>query len=175
MQKVKLPKQVDPVKSASKRSDYQGVYEAKDMVRLGEAVDQVLQDIAISLKFDTDAQGLTFFEGRLQTSVTLQCQRCNEHYVHDIDTEFCFCPITEQDDVDELPDAYEPVELNEHGEINLLELFEDELILTLPIVAMHPEGQCARGDEDMSFGEIEPADVQESPFAVLKELKRNQE
>ncbi|UAA40405.1 23S rRNA accumulation protein YceD [Paraneptunicella aestuarii] len=175
MQKVKLPKQVEPFKSASKRSDYKGIMLAHDMLRLNEAVDQVLDDIAITVKFDTDAQGLTYFEGNLQTTVSLICQRCNESFVHNVDVDFCFCPVTDSDNVDEIPETYEPVEVDEFGEINLLELFEDELILSLPIVAMHQEDDCKMGNESLSYGSIEPEQEKPNPFAVLKELKRNQE
>ena len=79
----------------------------------------------------------------------------------------------EQEDIDELPEVYEPVEVNDHGEINLLQLFEDELILSLPIVALHAEEDCDIKQDEMSFGEIEPADERPNPFAVLKELKRD--
>lgn len=175
MQKVKLPKQVDPFKSAAKRSGYEGMMLAKDMHRLKEAVGGVLEDVTISVKFDTDAQGLTFFEGRLQTRVSLVCQRCNDSFEHIIDTHFCFCPVRDAEIMEEIPERYDPVEVDEFGEIDLLGLFEDELILSLPIVAMHKEEDCAMGKNDMSYGEIEPEESKPNPFAVLKELKRNQE
>ena len=40
----------------------------------------------------------------------------------------------EQESDDIIPEAYEPVEVNDHGEVNLLQIFEDELLLSLPIV-----------------------------------------
>ncbi len=175
MPNVKLPKQVEPHKSALKRSDYQGVMVAADMVRLGEAVNAVLDDVTVALRFEIDAQGLTYFHGTLQTSVSLICQRCNEPFDLSIDHQFCYTPVNEGDDLDEIPEAYDPVELNEHGEINILELFEDELMLSLPIVPMHDEKDCKVKSEGLSFGNIEPAEKRPNPFAVLKELKRNQE
>lgn len=175
MSNVKLPKQVDPNKSALKRSDYVGVMVAADMVRLNEAVLETLDDISIELKFEIDAQGLTFFHGNLRTRVSLECQRCNEPFEQSIDVSFCYTPIKEGQSVEDIPEAYDPVELNEHGEINLLGLFEDEILLSLPIVAMHSPEQCKVKDSELSFGKIEPVVEQPNPFAVLKELKRNQE
>ena len=175
MQKVKLPKQLDPVKSAAKRSDYKGVMLSSDMERLTEAVAGVDELIEIEVKFDKDAQGLTFFQGQLATSVELICQRCNGILSQPIHVSFCFSPVQgqQQDVIDELPEVYEPVEVNDHGEINLLQLFEDELILSLPIVALHAEEDCDIKQDEMSFGKIEPADERPNPFAVLKELKRD--
>lgn len=175
MQKVKLPKQLDPVKSAVKRSDYKGVLVSSDMSRLQETVAGVDEFIDVEVKFDIDAQGLSYFSGELSTNVSLVCQRCNEQFAQPVHVSFCFSPVqgSDAEENDELPDVYEPVEVNDHGEINLLQLFEDELILSLPIVALHAEEDCPVKQDDMSFGKIEPADERPNPFAVLKELKRD--
>ncbi|GAB3016356.1 23S rRNA accumulation protein YceD [Bowmanella dokdonensis] len=175
MQKVKLPKQLDPVKNAVKRSEYIGVMMANDMNRLQQAVAAVDQDIEVEVKFEKDAQELTFFSGRLNTEVSLICQRCNESFAHHLEVSFCFSPVRAEQDIDELPEAYDPVEVDDHGEINLLQLFEDELILALPIVPFHAEEDCRVSEEEMSFGKIEPVAERPNPFAVLKELKRDQE
>lgn len=175
MQKVKLPKLIDPVKSATKRSDYQGVVMSLDMERLTGAVASIADTIEAEVRFDKDAQGLNFFQGNLSTSVALICERCGEQFAHSIQVSFCYSPVKgqAQEDIDELPEVYEPVEVNDHGEINLLELFEDELILALPIVALHAEEDCNIKQDQMSYGTIEPADERPNPFAVLKELKRD--
>lgn len=175
MQKVKLPQTLDPVKSAMKRSDYAGVIASKDLVRLMDAVQQCNEFVDVKVKFDKDAQGLVFFHGSMSTDVTLSCQRCNGELAHPISIEFCFSPVQGMDDTDEIPEAYEPIEVNEYGEIDLFQLLEDELILALPIVPLHAEELCTVKEDDMTFGQIAEEDTRENPFAVLKELKRDQE
>ena len=66
------------------------------------------------------------------------------------------CRVLKKKDKDELPDVYEPVEVDDHGEINLFQTLEDELILSLPIVALHAEEDCKQKRDEMSFGKIEP-------------------
>ncbi|WP_416308415.1 23S rRNA accumulation protein YceD [Neptunicella sp. SCSIO 80796] len=173
MQKVKLPLRLDPIKSATQRSNYQGVMLCSDMVRLNQAVAGTAEFVDIDVKFGKDAQGLNVFNGTLSTSVELICQRCNGILTQSLDLSFSYCAVKPKDDLEELPDVYEPVEVNDHGEIDLLQLFEDELILALPIVALHDEQSCNVSKKDMSFGKIEPADERPNPFAVLKELKRD--
>ncbi len=175
MQKVKLPHQVDPVKSAMKRSDYQGVIASKDLVRLCEAVVDCDEFVDAQVQFKKDEQGLTVFDGELSTSVTLLCQRCNEPFKVHLQSTFCFSPVQGSQDAEELPDAYDPVEVNDHGEVSLLQLFEDELLLALPIVPVHAEDECSVSSGDLQFGKIEPEQERPNPFAVLKELKRDQE
>ena len=175
MQKVKLPHQVEPVKSALKRSDYEGVIATKDMARLMGSVVSSDEWVEVKVQFEKDAQGLTVFHGTLDTAVVLLCQRCNEAFDCPLHVDFCFSPVQGQQAAEALPEAYDPVEVGDHGEVSLLQLFEDELILSLPIVPFHAEEVCTVTSDDMQFGEIEPEQKQPNPFAVLKELKRDQE
>ena len=175
MQKVKLPHHVEPVKSALKRSDYEGVIATKDMARLMGSVVSSDEWVEVKVQFEKDAQGLTVFHGTLDTAVVLLCQRCNEAFDCPLHVDFCYSPVQGQQDAEALPEAYDPVEVGDHGEVSLLQLFEDELILSLPIVPFHAEEVCTVTSEDMQFGEIEPEQKQPNPFAVLKELKRDQE
>ena len=109
------------------------------------------------------------------SEILFQYERCNEAFDCPLHVDFCFSPVQGQQDAEALPEAYDPVEVGDHGEVNLLQLFEDELILSLPIVPFHAEEDCAITSDDMQFGEIEPEQRQPNPFAVLKELKRDQE
>lgn len=173
MQKVKLPHQIDPVKSAAKRSDYVGVIAAKNMERLQQVVVSSDDYINVNVQFIKDEQGLTVFRGRLGVVVSLLCQRSNEVFNHELNIEFCFSPVQGDEDYDSLPTAYDPVEVDEHGMVNLLQLFEDELIVSLPLVPRHPEADSRVTDKDLQFGTLKPENERPNPFAVLKELKRD--
>jgi uncharacterized protein len=173
MANVKLPKKLDPNKSAQKRSSYDGVYFAGEMLRYSSAVVAVQAEVPVKVEFLKDAQSLTYFKGEMHSQVQLICQRCNEVFDHSVHTEFCFTPVQGTEQTDVLPDAYEPVQVDDHGEVNLFELLEDELILSLPIVPLHSQNECPVKAENMQFGKIEPEPVRENPFAVLKELKRD--
>ncbi|MFC3914184.1 23S rRNA accumulation protein YceD [Pseudaeromonas sharmana] len=171
MQKVKLPIKIDPVRCAAKRLDYVGVVERAQFVRLAESVVDVLDDVDAELSFGTDAQGLTVMQGHAQALVSLECQRCGDAFNHQCDITFTYTPLTTKVAEDELPEAYEPIEVDENGEIDLHELLEDEIILSLPIAPMHAEHECKRGGMQMTWGKIEPADERPNPFAVLNSLK----
>ena len=175
MQKVKLPHQIDPVKSATKRSDYQGVFATKDMERLSDSVVSSDDYVNAAVQFVKDSQGLTVFRGNLNVKVTLICQRSNVAFEHPLNVDFCFSPVQGDEELELLPEVYDPVEVDEHGMVNLLQLLEDELILSLPLVPRRAEDDCGVSDEDLTFGKLEPEHERPNPFAVLKELKRDQE
>ena len=175
MANVKLPKKIDPIKSAQKRSSYDGIYFAHEMKRFTSAVASAQDEVPVKVEFLKDAQGLTLFKGEMASDVQLICQRCNQLLDHSVQTEYCYTPVQGHEQTDQLPDAYEPVQVNDHGEIDLLQIIEDEIILALPLVAMHDEQDCKRQSDKMSFGKVEPAEERPNPFAVLKELKRDEE
>jgi uncharacterized protein len=170
---VKLPKKLDPNKSAQLRSKYDGVYLASEMLRYSSAVAAVDAEVSVKVEFLKDAQSLTYFSGEMHSQVQLICQRCNQVFDHSVHTEFCFTPVQGTEATDLLPDAYEPVQVDDQGEVDLFELLEDELILSLPLVPLHSQQECSVKADNMQFGDIEPGPVRENPFAVLKELKRD--
>ncbi|WP_413110523.1 23S rRNA accumulation protein YceD [Thaumasiovibrio sp. DFM-14] len=173
MQKVKLPLTVDPSRAAQKRSDYNGIIGAELLERLAVSSYSVNSDASVTLTFDIDKQGLIVVHGVAEVTVDLACQRCGEPYTHHYEVEFYYSPLRKPEQADELPEAYEPIEIDENGEINLLQLVEDELIVALPQVAMHDEVDCKVSSDNLVFGEIPSADERPNPFAVLESLKQS--
>ncbi|KKD01279.1 MULTISPECIES: 23S rRNA accumulation protein YceD [Photobacterium] len=173
MQKVKLPLTVDPVRAAQKKLDYDGIIKAELLERLAESASSVLSDANVTLSFDFDQRHIAFMRGHADVDVMLTCQRCQEEFQHHYRVDFCYSPLLRPEEADEFPEAYEPAEVDENGEINLLQLIEDELILELPQVPMHDEADCSVSASGMSFGEIPVADERPNPFAVLKNLSKS--
>ncbi len=172
MKKVKLPVTVDPIRIAQQRLDFNVLVEAKRLCRIIEATSGMPSDAQVSLSFGVDVQGLVTIQGKVSLSVTLECQRCGETFEYPCNTEFRYSPVKNDSQVEDLPEAYEPIELDENGEIDPIAIIEDEVIVNLPLVALHAEEDCSVNPHDMTFGEIEPADEQPNPFAALSKLKR---
>jgi uncharacterized protein len=58
---------------------------------------------------------------------------------------------------------------SDDGYIDIAEVVEDELILALPLVAMHEDTAC---NENWRASELQvETPVKENPFAVLQQLK----
>ena len=175
MQKVKIPLAVDPFRSAQKRVDFEGILAIKQLERLAEATQGLISDADVVLSFDIDEQGLKILRGRVEVDVNLECQRCWGLFPHHCKIEFVYSPVFNEDQVSNLPDAYEPAFVDENGEISLVQIIEDELLLALPQVAMHEAKDCKIDANNMVFGEIPLADERPNPFAVLQSLKQSNE
>ena len=139
--------------------------------RLAESTQSVTRDANVTLSFDLDQRRIAFMRGSADIEVMLTCQRCQEGFKHEYRVEFCYSPLLKPEAADDLPEAYEPADVDENGEINLIQIVEDELILELPQVAMHEEADC-KASGNMTFGEIPVADERPNPFAVLKNLSK---
>ncbi|WP_330982039.1 MULTISPECIES: 23S rRNA accumulation protein YceD [Enterobacterales] len=172
MQKVKLPLTLDPVRTAQKRLDYAGVYTPEQVERLAEFVVSVDSDVECDMTFAIDNQRLAVIKGEAKVAVTLECQRCGKPFPHAVHTTYCFSPIKNDEQAEALPEAYEPIQVNEFGEIDLRALVEDEIILSLPVVPVHDSEHCEVSDADMVFGELPEEAQKPNPFAVLASLKR---
>ncbi|WP_439241462.1 23S rRNA accumulation protein YceD [Lonepinella sp. BR2474] len=173
MQKVKLPLTTDPVKDAQRRLDYDGYYAVSQLERLGQSVLNVLNDAQVRLSFFIDPQKLVVIKGEATVDVELECQRCESPFVQTLRCEFCYSPVKNLDQTDELPEIYEPIEFNEFGEIDLLGVIEDEFILSLPIAPMHSSEHCEVSVVEQVFGELpEELAKKPNPFSVLASLKQ---
>ncbi len=174
MQKVKIPRTVDPAKAAQKRLDYGGIIQPSLFKRLEDTTEGVKRDANVSLSFGHDEQRLVVISGKANVEIDLECQRCNEVFTQACEVRFSYTPVYSEKSEADAPEEYDLVDLNEYGEVDLIQLVEDEFILSLPQVAMHEDADCSVNSDNLVFGEIPEELVEEkpNPFDVLKDLKR---
>ncbi len=173
MQTVKIPVSIDPIRAAQSRLDVQGVVPGRQLKRLNEVCAGDCSDVSVSLECSVDLQGIVYLKGKAVTELTLACQRCMTPFSTKVTVDFCFSPCGTQAEIDELPEAYDPIECNEIGEVRLHQLIEDELITAIPLIPMHDDKSCYQGSKDMVVGEIKVVQEEEkpNPFAMLAKLK----
>jgi uncharacterized protein len=108
--------------------------------------------------------------------IHLVCQSCLQDCGLDLAQESRFLMVATEAEADAYPiedDQQEPLVASQH--FDLLELIEDEILLSLPLIPKHPEGACQ--PHASSFGEDSAeAGVPEkpqNPFNILKNMKKN--
>lgn len=142
------------------------------MPRLEEEVGEQQGACEVRLDFGIDAQGRRFIDGWLKAGVDLACRRCLEPMPVTVESRFQLGIVTSDVVAAELPNAYEPVVV-ENEQLNLLAVLEDELILSLPQVVYHDEAECSVSRDQLTSGTAsEGSDTPAaSPFDVLRKLK----
>ena len=112
--------------------------------------------------------------GRLAADWGLECQRCLEPMTVSIDEPYELVFVDGEAAAHDLPQELDPVILDENGQIHVVDLFEDELMLHVPPIPRHPElsscGEAARHLVDPDEIEEASEDKRPNPFDALKDL-----
>lgn len=124
------------------------------------------------MELDTDSDNRPYIGGHVQGQLVLECQRCLEDVSEQIDIDFRLVLVKHEDQAKGLPE--DEVLVVDTDSVSLYGIIEDEVMLSLPIVIMHPEQECTATGILKELQEPvvqDQADEKENPFAVLKTLK----
>lgn len=104
-----------------------------------------------------------------QTSLNLECQRCLQPMTVPLDVSRSFCFVHGETTAAELDAESEDDVLALTRALDLRELVEDELLLSLPLVPRH---ESCSPPMPLASAEAEAAEERPNPFAALAALKR---
>lgn len=165
----RLPRQISLFKAAEQKLELSGDFAINQMKRLCQSLEDADGLVSVRLSFGRDIEQFIFIEGHIEANVVLQCQRCLQSMACLIKDKFLLSPVDSEQQQKELPERYEPL-LNDREQCFLLPVIEDELILRLPIVALHDSAQC-NYQEPESQDEFVEETKRDNPFEVLLQLK----
>ncbi|WP_397474355.1 YceD family protein [Pusillimonas sp.] len=123
-----------------------------------------------SLQGEGTTAGRRFIEVRAHAEVTLECQRCLQPFVLPLRVENRLEVVRSPT---ELEDDDETERIVGSPKFDVLELIEDELILSLPSVPKHDVCTSLPGGPEPADQPDEEA-ARPSPFAALEKLKKDQ-
>lgn len=169
-----IPLQVDPRKFADRALAFSGEYPLLSFTRVSELLVDAAGDVKVELSFARDDQGLAVTRLQFETEVRMICQRCLDEVVLPLSDESYFVAVVPGADTSLLPQEYDVLELDEKDKtLDVLALIEEELLLALPIIPMHPEGRCEHPDGYIQSDLGEDETARTNPFSVLAQLKRD--
>jgi uncharacterized protein len=139
----RLPEYLDLPRLAEQAAVVAGQLPNRAMKRLAGGLADDRGETEAELRFGLDPARRPVVSGWARTEVALACQRCLEVYRQPLDAEFRLVLVGSEHEGERLPEGSEPL-LNAQGQVRTAELVEDELILALPIVAMHSDTDGCR-------------------------------
>lgn len=170
----RLPVQIDPIRLAQQGRTFAGRIPVSRLVRLSGLVASDQGEIEVSLDFHKDTRGRHCLKGSVRGTLQLECQRCMKAMKLPIDSRFELILVESDAEADCQGEADE-VFIVESTPLLLTDIIEDELMLSLPLVASHDEPNCElaiQPETETEFDEGEQvADEKPNPFAVLAEFK----
>ena len=165
----KLRRRYQVQKEVSQKGYFEGEIPLSELGRVGELLHSGKSDlqgrkIALKFEFVSNEYEIPMLVGRLETSLELECQRCLNVLEWPMPLDFSLM-IDASDEL--VRDSSVDTLYSEDGFIDIVEVVEDELILAIPLVAMHEDTACS---ENWQVAESETA-IKDNPFAVLQQLK----
>ena len=174
-----LPELLDPRRAAATKAEFAGELPLQSLRRLREMLVDHRGVATYQLRFERDGRGQDIVRGHVEATLKLRCQRCFEELALDVASDVSLALTSGLDEAAKLPPEHEPL-LLEGRLVRASELIEDELILAIPAIPRHAEGQC-RAPLEESSGPDRQADrlghthgpERPNPFAELAILKPN--
>lgn len=172
MKEQQPPERFAPHKLAINRGTIRGVWPLTAFERLTPLLAQTDGSVRCSIEGEIDAARRQLLHISVQAELQVSCQTCFGPMTVPVDTQFTLHVVKHEDDVDEESDI-DPLIVPE-DDYSTLEVIEDELILSLPVVANHEPSACKISaaqlrDDDETLPEVSTS---ENPFAELVRLKK---
>ena len=158
---------VDSIALARDHREVAGKLAIAELQRLHYVLFEPSGEVDYKLTGSVDKDSVAWLRLQFDARLSLLCQRClgpiefREQAVRNFKLVPPGQPLS---DPAEEPDEIE--EIHADGDLDVAGLVEDEMILSLPMVAVHDDGECAAPQATQDDGEIK------SPFSSLSVLKR---
>lgn len=165
-----LPTAIDPIQLAEKGARLTGTLPLKAMTRLTSSCLEDTGTVHVDLTFGRVEGGdVLEMSGTVRAAVRVACQRCLEPMGLELksDTRLLLLRPGEREHLL----TQEADALAVDHPLSLSELAEDELLLVLPMIPMHPPGACPVGAR-LSPAEKQGQTAGRNPFSALDRLKR---
>ncbi|NLZ79191.1 MAG: metal-binding protein [Gammaproteobacteria bacterium] len=128
--------------------------------------------VRVAFEFSRDEQKVAVMQLKLESEVRMICQRCLDEAVIPVSGEYLYAIVVPGTEETHFPQGYDVLEVGEEP-LDLLALIEDELLLSLPIVPMHPPEECQQPAGLIESETSKNAVTRSNPFSVLAQLKRD--
>ncbi len=170
---VLLPETANFVRQVEYRRVIEGIYPLAKLDRLRDQLVSDAGNITAKLEFGNSV-GFDCLKGSVSARLLVECQRCLQPVEIELSGRFKFALIKSEDELELLPEEFEPLML-EAEEQSIIDLIEDELLLSLPMVTVH-ENACSNymtKQNKLVKQAIKTEREAAHPFAALKALKDN--
>lgn len=162
----RLPEFIDPISLAEKHGALKGQLEISSLPRLSDLLYNNEGLVTIDLFFNREGR-LSVVAGTIQADLQLKCQNCLDAVAWTVNHTVNLAVVNSIDAVNRLSENYDPL-LLEQDIIQLRDLVEDEILLSLPIYPKH-QHSCFIANNKSNLQEEAPAS--DNPFSILATLK----
>jgi uncharacterized protein len=158
---------------AGRGHEMAGSVDAARLPRVADRLAPGMAQVRWRIAGMVDASGRPALEVRLDGEVPLECQRCLRTFAWPVAQSTGLLLAHDERELARLDadDAHEVIVAS--APLKMLELVEDELLLTLPFAPHCERADCRTADAEQAARVEETPESARSPFGALAALKRN--
>ena len=190
MPSEKLPQSVTVRKLVDSRAILAGYVVPERLTRVDDAISAFAGNFQVELDFGLNESKKSKIDVHINGDVEMQCQRCLEPVTVAVAIEATLTVAAHDEEARAQIKDYDPILLNDEGVLDIDALIEEEILLSLPVVAMHPEKAAMNSETDSAdqytnqneinhvLAETPVQEIErrsdmgmDNPFDVLKTLK----
>ena len=161
---------IDPARFAREKARVTGVLAVAQLPRLADLLFGREGVVSYAVEGDTSAKGQPVLRINLTADLAVSCQRCLERLPLHLDVRRDLVLVAAVADLDPLEDEDDGTDaIANAGSLDLHDLLEQEIVLSVPMAPRHPEDACGIQPGAATIGEAA------SPFSALARLKRSRE
>ena len=157
---------IDSLDFAGNGRQISGEMPVAELPRLLDVLENPQGILEYTVSGGVDKQGNPLLDVSITGSCWLRCQRCLNGLDHAIRLDSRLL-LRDQASLDALNDEEDVDSILADAHLDVLNLLEEEILLSLPIAPRHELGACQAEDGESKHKE------EKNPFAVLAKLKRN--
>lgn len=170
-----LPTKADLRRLANRHAQFELDTNLQSFPRLADAVIDGDGNVKAAIEFYFDEQGRICVDGKADSQVTMQCQRCLKPMKIEFSSVITLTRVADDEQAQQLPKTRDALYAEDESSVDLNLMLEDELLLALPFVSYHDEAECegVASYQTAELEELEVVEKKENPFNVLAQLKPN--
>lgn len=173
-----LPQYVDTRRIFQQGAELSGKVALQRLPEFRNSLASAQATIAATLQFGMDDSGHRLIAGTVQADVEVTCQRCLSPVGIHMQDQINLAVVNDEAAAARLKPELDPW-ICPDIKLHLAAVVEEQLLLSLPMVCYHAEGECPRTLDytvGASASDDESVDAAgENPFAILQQLKQTKQ
>ena len=167
---MEFPNYINTRKAFDQEMSFQGRVDESRLSRLAELITSPGKlEVEASLQVFRDDNNFRRITGAVKGLMNVCCQRCLDSLELKIYDDINLVIIESENELTNLDPGLEPW-IIEGTHLDLSEIIEEQLLLSMPIVSFHAEGKCSNDSIDGTIRENFDREPRGNPFDVLKTL-----
>lgn len=163
---------IDPIEFVNNASVHRDKIALRELMRLRDVLFSDEGALNYQIKGHVDSNGRPSLKVSIKGDVSLICQRCLNNLVHEVAIENDLCLAKNNAEFDRINEDNSIDAILAVPELDVIDLIEEEIILSLPISPNHEDNQCDPYQSALNKPSADNALQSTNPFLALAVLKK---